>query len=274
MDHYPRQLSGGQQQRVAIGRALVTDPTLLVADEPTGDLDRVSAEDVLVLMERLSGELAKTIIMVTHDPRAARRARRIKHWTRAFSPMLWKLLYRNAFRHKLRALLTVAGVAIAVLAFGLLSTLVDAWYAGVSAAAANRLIIRQRHLAHLFPAHLLHGKDPGHRRGQGRLPHELVRRDLYRPQEFLRQFRRGAPKLSRLVSRVPSTRRPEVGLSQGSRGASPGAGWQTVSAGRSATPFTLKGTIYAGDWPSIVRGIYEGRERAPMRTSFSFTGTT
>ena len=79
MDHYPRQLSGGQQQRVAIARALVTDPTLLVADEPTGDLDRVSAEDVLVLMERLSRELGKTIIMVTHDPRAARRARRVKH---------------------------------------------------------------------------------------------------------------------------------------------------------------------------------------------------
>jgi putative ABC transport system ATP-binding protein len=78
-DHYPRQLSGGQQQRVAIARALVTDPTLLVADEPTGDLDRVSAEDVLVLMERLCSELGKTIIMVTHDPRAARRARRVKH---------------------------------------------------------------------------------------------------------------------------------------------------------------------------------------------------
>jgi len=79
MDHYPRQLSGGQQQRVAIARALVTDPTLLVADEPTGDLDRVSAEDVLVLMETLCSELGKTIIMVTHDPRAARRARRVKH---------------------------------------------------------------------------------------------------------------------------------------------------------------------------------------------------
>jgi putative ABC transport system ATP-binding protein len=78
-DHYPRQLSGGQQQRVAIARALVTDPTLLVADEPTGDLDRVSAEDVLVLMERLCRDLGKTIIMVTHDPRAARRARRVKH---------------------------------------------------------------------------------------------------------------------------------------------------------------------------------------------------
>jgi putative ABC transport system ATP-binding protein len=79
LDHYPRQLSGGQQQRVAIARALVTDPTLLVADEPTGDLDRVSAEEVLVLMERLCGDLGKTIIMVTHDPRAARRAHRLRH---------------------------------------------------------------------------------------------------------------------------------------------------------------------------------------------------
>ena len=79
MDHYPRQLSGGQQQRVAIARALVTDPTLLVADEPTGDLDRASAEDVLVLMERLSRDLGKTVIMVTHDPRAARRAHRVEH---------------------------------------------------------------------------------------------------------------------------------------------------------------------------------------------------
>ena len=79
MDHYPRQLSGGQQQRVAIARALATDPTLLVADEPTGDLDRVSAEELLVLMQRLCSDLGKTIIMVTHDPRAARRAGRVKH---------------------------------------------------------------------------------------------------------------------------------------------------------------------------------------------------
>jgi putative ABC transport system ATP-binding protein len=75
MDHYPGQLSGGQQQRVAIARAMVTDPAILVADEPTGDLDRTSAEEVLSLMERLSLEAGKTIIMVTHDPRAARKAR-------------------------------------------------------------------------------------------------------------------------------------------------------------------------------------------------------
>ena len=74
MDHYPGQLSGGQQQRVAIARAIVTAPAILVADEPTGDLDRVSANDVLELMERLVHELGKTIIMVTHDPRAAKMA--------------------------------------------------------------------------------------------------------------------------------------------------------------------------------------------------------
>jgi putative ABC transport system ATP-binding protein len=79
MDHYPGQLSGGQQQRVAIARAVVTDPTILVADEPTGDLDRGSAAEVLDLMERLSTGLGKTIIMVTHDPRAARRARSIRY---------------------------------------------------------------------------------------------------------------------------------------------------------------------------------------------------
>ena len=77
--HYPSQLSGGEQQRVAIARAIITDPTLLVADEPTGDLDRVSAGEVLDLMGRLNSDLGKTIIMVTHDPRAAGRARRMKH---------------------------------------------------------------------------------------------------------------------------------------------------------------------------------------------------
>jgi putative ABC transport system ATP-binding protein len=72
--HYPRQLSGGQEQRVAIARAVVTDPTVLVADEPTGDLDARSAEDILNLLETLNREFKKTIVMVTHDPRAAARA--------------------------------------------------------------------------------------------------------------------------------------------------------------------------------------------------------
>ena len=77
--HYPKQLSGGQEQRVAIARAIVADPTLLVADEPTGDLDKVSAEEILTLLERLNKEFKKTIVMVTHDPRAAERAHLVRH---------------------------------------------------------------------------------------------------------------------------------------------------------------------------------------------------
>jgi len=79
LDHNPSQLSGGQQQRVAIARAIVTDPSILVADEPTGDLDRVSAEEVLSLMDRLVHEFGKTIIMVTHDPRAASKAHVVRN---------------------------------------------------------------------------------------------------------------------------------------------------------------------------------------------------
>jgi len=77
--HYPKQLSGGQEQRVAIARAVVTDPKVLVADEPTGDLDAKSAEEILNLMQTLNQEFGKTIVMVTHDPRAAHRAHSEKH---------------------------------------------------------------------------------------------------------------------------------------------------------------------------------------------------
>ncbi len=77
--HYPRQLSGGQEQRVGIARAIVTDPTLLLCDEPTGDLDRKSGDEILDLLQTLNREHGKTIVMVTHDPRAAERAKRTLH---------------------------------------------------------------------------------------------------------------------------------------------------------------------------------------------------
>jgi putative ABC transport system ATP-binding protein len=79
MHHYPRQLSGGQEQRVGIARAIVTDPTLLLCDEPTGDLDRKSGDEILDLLQALNRDQGKTIVMVTHDPHAAARAKRTLH---------------------------------------------------------------------------------------------------------------------------------------------------------------------------------------------------
>src|SRR5205085_10546038 len=77
--HYPRQLSGGEQQRVGIARAIVTDPTLLLCDEPTGDLDRKSGDEILSLLQALNKDHGKTIVMVTHDPHASARASRVVH---------------------------------------------------------------------------------------------------------------------------------------------------------------------------------------------------
>jgi putative ABC transport system ATP-binding protein len=91
--HYPRQLSGGQEQRVAIARAIVTDPAVLVADEPTGDLDARSAEEILDLMQALNREFGKTIVMVTHDPRAAHRADTERHLDKG-------VLSRSIERHR------------------------------------------------------------------------------------------------------------------------------------------------------------------------------
>jgi putative ABC transport system ATP-binding protein len=95
-NHYPRQLSGGQEQRVAIARAIVTDPTVLVADEPTGDLDAKSAHDVLDLLGTLNREFRKTIIMVTHDPRAAARSHTERHLEKG-------VLSRSTERHEVTA---------------------------------------------------------------------------------------------------------------------------------------------------------------------------
>ena len=112
--HYPRQLSGGQEQRVGIARAIVTDPTLLLCDEPTGDLDRKAGDEILELLQALNREHGKTIVMVTHDPHAAARATRTLHLDKGvlvseggrrmkFLPLVW----RNLLRRKVRTIFTI-----------------------------------------------------------------------------------------------------------------------------------------------------------------------
>src|ERR1051325_517207 len=146
LKHHPRQLSGGQEQRVAIARALVSDPKVLLADEPTGDLDRKSAEDVLQLLERLNKEFKKTIVMVTHDPHAAERASRRYPLGKGVLAnqgrfRVFKLVVVNLFRNPLRTFLTMASVTVALFLFcslgGVLDTLEEAIKLGIESRLAG-----------------------------------------------------------------------------------------------------------------------------------------
>ena len=145
--HYPRQLSGGQEQRVAIARAIVTDPKVLVADEPTGDLDAKSADEILDLMGTLNRDFKKTIVMVTHDPRAAERAHdpappregrpqglagRTRRRAMKFLPYLLKHLRRNWFR----TTLTVLAMALCIFLFCTLQSVLAADQRACSTARA------------------------------------------------------------------------------------------------------------------------------------------
>ena len=145
--HYPRQLSGGQEQRVGIARAIVTDPTLLLCDEPTGDLDRKAGDEILDLLQALNRDHGKTIVMVTHDPHAAERARRTLHLDKGvllearrgmkFLPLIWK----NLWRRKFRTIFTLLSIFVAFLLFGLLMTIRTAFTFGVDIAGLDRLML-------------------------------------------------------------------------------------------------------------------------------------
>ena len=154
--HRPNELSGGQQQRVAIARAIVSDPTFLICDEPTGDLDRQSAEEILGLLQQLNREHGKTIIMVTHDPKAAEYATHTVHRTRASWPTrrwptdgghgdeILSLVWAQLFRSRTRTLLTLLSVVAAFLLFGMLDSVRVAFSSGGSVEGANRLIVASR----------------------------------------------------------------------------------------------------------------------------------
>ena len=148
--HFPRQLSGGEQQRVGIARAIVTDPTILLCDEPTGDLDRKSGDEILGLLQALNREHGKTIIMVTHDPHASARAKRIVYLNKgrlfAENPRMRfvYLVWRNLARKKLRTTLTLLSILVAFLLYGFLGAIRQSLTAGVSMANADRLVVRHK----------------------------------------------------------------------------------------------------------------------------------
>jgi putative ABC transport system permease protein len=184
--------------------------------------------------------------------------------------MLWKLLYRNAFRHKLRALLTVAGVAVAVLAFGLLSTLVDAWYAGVSAAAANRLVIRHAisltfslPIAYMEKIRAVDGvKAVSHMTWFGGV--YIDRKNFFanfavEPKSFLDLY----PEFILPEDRKSAFLKDRRGCVAG-RGLAERFGWKVGDT------VPLQGTIFPGDWPMTLRGIYQGRDKSTDENQLFF----
>ena len=282
--HYPRQLSGGQEQRVGIARAIVTDPTLLLCDEPTGDLDRKSGDEILDLLQALNREHGKTIIMVTHDPHAAERAtphapprqghaqrrRRLK-----FLPLVW----RNLCGAGSRTVFTRAVVIVAFVLFGFLMTIRAAFSVGVELAGTDRLIMHAQGLASSMPLPVSYeariAAVPGVDRRHAR---HLVRRHLPGPDELLR-------------AAWPSTRSRSSPCTPSSvlpRGPAEGAGWPTgtgaIVGRRTADRFgwkvgdriPLQGTIWppkqdgAQTWEFNLVGIYDGDKPGVDTTQFFF----
>ena len=226
MDHYPRQLSGGQEQRVAIARAIVNDPVLLVADEPTGDLDAKSAREILDLLGRLNGEFGKTIVMVTHDPHAAERAKKLVHLEKGVLVRRGRkrmkylpYILRNVRRNKLRSLLTIMAIGICLMLmtflYGYLASM-EAW--GREADKYNRVVVMSSQgFDGMVPFKMLDEVRAHGRRGGGRAV-LLVRRQVRRRHRVLRPVRhRPGPGLQRL-ERVQDPAGAAGGVQEGPAG--------------------------------------------------------
>ena len=175
--------------------------------------------------------------------------------------MLWKLLYRNAFRHQLRALLTMVGVAVAVLAFGLLSTLVDAWYAGVSAAAANRLVIRHA-ISLTFSLPIAYMEKIRAVDGVKAVSHMSWFGGIYidRKNFFANFAVEGKPFLDLYPEFIIAGDQKDAFMKD-RKGCVVGRGLARRFGWKVGDSITLQGTIFRGDWPMVVRAIYSGRDR-------------
>ena len=249
--HYPRQLSGGQEQRVGIARAIVTDPTLLLCDEPTGDLDRKAGDEILDLLQALNREHGKTIVMVTHDPHAAERAARTLHLEKG-------TLIEQAVAHEISAArlaksaagarsgrsFTLLSIFVAFVLFAFLMTIRTAFSMGVEVAGADRLMMMHKvSLMQLLPIAYLAGHPVDAGRQLASHP-----RGLAAP---TRTTRTSLPSWPSNPSRTCELY-PEFSLAAGaaegvarrSRGRSSAATSRTDSDGRSATGCRSRRTIW------------------------------
>ena len=214
--HYPRQLSGGQEQRVGIARAIVTDPTLLLCDEPTGDLDRKSGDEILDLLQALNREHGKTIIMVTHDPHAAERADAHRSTSTRASCVgaggvkFWPLLWSNLQRRKVRTVFTLLSIVVAFVLFAYLAAVQGRLPRRRRRGRRRPAVHHPQDVDHPAAARELPGADrarAGRRRGD---PRVLVRRHLPGPEQGLPGRLPGAGRargVPRDVPRVPAARR-------------------------------------------------------------------
>ncbi len=275
MKHYPRQLSGGQEQRVAIARAIVADPTLVLLDEPTGQLDAKSSQDVLALLRRLNDEFKKTIIMVTHDAHAAESrqdgaAPGEGHPHRAAGGGGVKFLHlvlANLGRHKRRTILTTASVALALFLFASLRTVVTTLAAAAQFGSARRLVSTNA-TGIVFPLPLSYANRlravPGVEAvtwanwfgGQYGDDKRFFAQFAVDPESYLEMY----PEIS-----LPEDQKQAFLQERGS--AIIGRRLVDVFGWKLGQNVTIQGTIFPGDWTFTIRGdLHPDRSRSSTTT--------